>query len=103
MRRIVGLLCPRGHRVQRQRQGRLWCGTCRRTLTDKDLIPVDGKVRRLEAGAYARGYHAGYERGCADTAALLKSLDGGSDCCCEYADKAKCPRPCPDVNTGGGA
>ena len=72
---LVGMVCPQGHRVTRVKKGRMvgriMCGSCRRPYSDRQLIPVDGKIRARSLGPYAKGYTAGYEAGCSDTIKML--------------------------------
>ncbi len=70
---MAGVVCPKGHRVQRHADGRITCQQCGgRKWNDADLIPLPPRgVKRPQRGVYAVGYAAGYEAGCADTVDLL--------------------------------
>ena len=69
---LVGVVCPKGHRVQRHSGGRITCQACGgRSFADRQLIPLVGKIKRPQRAAYAAGYTAG----CADTVELLANAE----------------------------
>lgn len=75
---LVGVLCPKGHRVQRHAGGRITCQQCGgRSYSDSDLIPKGPRgVKRPQRGVWAAGYQAGYEAGCAATLGLIEGTEG---------------------------
>lgn len=56
-------LCPLGHRVRIEHDGRGQCGTCRETFPESALIPVRGKVTKRNWPIYARAYRLGFQEG----------------------------------------
>ena len=68
---LAGVVCPKGHRIRREVDGRLWCQECRRPYYDRQLVPKPDKLRKRELGPFARGYSEGYEAGCTDTLAIV--------------------------------
>ena len=77
---LVGVVCPKGHRVQRHSGGRITCQACGgRSFADRQLIPLVGKVKRPQRAAYAQGYAVGYEAGCADTVEVMAHAERGRE------------------------
>jgi hypothetical protein len=67
---ILGVVCPKGHRVGRKPDGRIWCGGCRQHYADRQLVEVPKGLRKRQSSAYALGYSHGYERGAEDALEL---------------------------------